>query len=326
MGLHKGHEMRLARLRELSWREWAIAGAGAVGIVFVVMILVWTGRDGWVICKLTGGVGDTMFYAAAGRPWFRLDEQRQDVPLDRISTYAKDAVIAVEDHRFYRHPGIDPIGLTRAAFYNLRAGSGIQGGSTLTQQLARTLFLSNIRTYGRKAKEAMLAVLLEIFLSKKDILELYLNRVYLSAGIYGVETMSQKLLRKHASELTLPGAALLAGIIRAPASYSPWDHLDAAQRRSWVVLQRMREEGKITAQQEQEARAARIRIYPHPGITSARHGYAKDFLRQQFRDIYGGDNPPDWQGATPFVPDGQAAAEAPGPDGVRPPGGRGVGA
>ena len=309
--------MRLARLRALSWREWAIAGAGAVAIVFVVMILVWTGRHGWAIYRLNRGVGDTMFYDAAGRPWFRLDEQRQDVPLERISTYVKDAVIAVEDHRFYRHPGIDPIALTRAAFYNLQSGSGRQGGSTLTQQLARTLFLSNIRTYGRKAKEAMLAVLLEIFLSKKEILELYLNRVYLSAGIYGVETMSQKLLRKHASELTLPEAALLAGIIRAPASYSPWDHLDAAQQRSWIVLQRMREEGRITAQQEQEARAGRIRIYPHPGITNARHGYAKEFLRQQFRDIYGGDNPPDWQVHTTFVPEVQDAAETAVRDGLR---------
>jgi len=143
---------------------------------------VWTGRHGWAIYGLNRGVGDTMFYDAAGRPWFRLDEQRQDVPLDRISTYVKDAVIAVEDHRFYRHPGIDPIALTRAAFYNLQSVSGRQGGSTLTQQLARTLFLSNIRTYGRKVKEATLAVLLEIFLSKKEILELYLNRMYFSAG------------------------------------------------------------------------------------------------------------------------------------------------
>src|SRR5207247_6674446 len=121
------HEMRLARLRALSWREWAIAGAGAVAIVFMVMILVWTGRHGWAIYRLNRGVGDTMFYDAAGRPWFRLDEQRQDVPLERISTYVKDAVIAVEDHRFYRHPGIDPIALTRAAFYNLKSVSGRQG-------------------------------------------------------------------------------------------------------------------------------------------------------------------------------------------------------
>src|ERR671919_103159 len=181
-----------------------------------------------------------------------------------------------EDHRFYLHPGIDPIALARAVFYNIRSDDRSQGGSTITQQLARTLFLSNVRTYGRKVKEAALSVMLEVLLSKREILELYLNRVYLSAGIYGVETMSQRLFRKPAADLTLAEGALIAGIIRAPASYSPWDHMDAARRRSWVVLQRMREEGKITAEQEQAARAARLRLHPHPRITNARHGYAKE--------------------------------------------------
>jgi 1A family penicillin-binding protein len=307
----------LSRLRGLSWREWLIAVAGAVALVALVMAGVWTGRHAWAIYKLNRGVGDTVFYDALGRPWFRLDEQRRDVPLDKISTHFKDAVIAVEDHRFYLHPGIDPIALARAVFYNIRSDDRSQGGSTITQQLARTLFLSNVRTYGRKVKEAALSVLLELFLSKKDILELYLNRVYLSAGIYGVETMSQRAFRKPAANLTLAEAALLAGIIRAPSAYSPWDHLGPARRRSAVVLQRMREEGKITEEQERAAREAPIRIQPHPRITNARHGYAKDYLRQQFRNIYGGDNPPDWKVQTTFVPEIQDAAEAAVRDGLR---------
>jgi 1A family penicillin-binding protein len=307
----------LSRLRSLSWREWLIALAGAVALVVLVMATVWTGRHAWAIYKLNRGVGDTVFYDAVGRPWFRLDEQRRDVPLEKISTYFKDAVIAVEDHRFYLHPGIDPIALTRAVFYNIRSDDRSQGGSTITQQLARTLFLSNVRTYGRKIKEAALSVLLEIFLSKKDILELYLNRVYLSAGIYGVETMSQRAFRKPAADLTLAEAALLAGIIRAPAAYSPWDHLDAARRRSAVVLQRMREEDKITEDQERAARAAPLRIQPHPRIANAKHGYAKEYLRQQFRNIYGGDNPPDWKVQTTFLPEIQDAAEAAVRDGLR---------
>jgi 1A family penicillin-binding protein len=290
---------------------------GAAVLVSVVVVTVWTGRHGWTIYKLNRGVGDTVFYDALGRPWFRLDEQRRDVPLERIATHFKDAVIAVEDHRFYLHPGIDPIALGRAVFYNIRSDDRSQGGSTITQQLARTLFLSNVRTYGRKVKEAALSVLLEIFLSKKDILELYLNRVYLSAGIYGVETMSQRAFRKPAANLTLAEAALLAGIIRAPAAYSPWDHLDAARRRSAVVLQRMREEGKITPEQERAAREAPIRIQPHPRVTNARHGYAKDYLRQQFRNIYGGDHPPDWKVQTTFVPEIQDAAEVAVREGLR---------
>ena len=307
----------LSRLRGLSWREWLIALAGAALVVALVVVTVWTGRHAWAIYKLNRGVGDTVFHDALGRPWFRLDEQRRDVPLERIATHFKDAVIAVEDHRFYLHPGIDPIALARAVFYNIRSDDRSQGGSTITQQLARTLFLSNVRTYGRKVKEAALSVLLEIFLSKKDILELYLNRVYLSGGIYGVETMSQRAFRKPAAQLTLAEAALLAGIIRAPAAYSPWDHLDAARRRSGVVLQRMREEGKITAAQERAARGAPIRIHPHPRVTNARHGYAKDYLRQQFRNIYGGDNPPDWTVETTFVPEIQDAAEAAVREGLR---------
>jgi 1A family penicillin-binding protein len=309
--------VRFSDLRSLTVRDWLLSVLGGVVIVAIVMSTAWTASHAWAIYKLNRGVGDTMFYDALGRPWFRLDEQRQDVKFEQISTSFKDAVIAVEDHRFYLHPGIDPIALTRAVFYNFRSDQGSQGGSTLTQQLARTLFLSNARTYGRKMKEAVLAVLLEIFLSKKDILELYFNRVYLSGGIYGVETMSQKMLGKHASALTLGEAALIAGIIRAPASYSPWTHLDAARRRSFVVLQRMREEGKITAQQESAARSERIRIRPQPMITSAKHGFAKEYLRQQFRNIYGGDNPPDWQVQTTFVPEIQDAAEAAVRDGLR---------
>jgi 1A family penicillin-binding protein len=298
------------RLGGLRWREWLIALAGALTIAAIVIAGVWTVRHAWTIYKLNRGVGDTVFHDAIGRPWFRLNEQRRDVPLEKISTYFKDAVIAVEDHRFYLHPGIDPIALTRAVFYNIRSDDRSQGGSTITQQLARTLFLSNVRTYGRKIKEAALAVLLEVFLSKRDILELYLNRVYLSAGIYGIETMSQRAFRKPAADLTLAEAALLAGIIRAPSAYSPWDHLDAAKHRSAVVLQRMRQEGKISAAQERAARGAPIRVQPHPRVANSRHGYAKEYLKQEFRNIYGGDNPPDWTVRTTFVPEIQDAAEA----------------
>src|SRR5258706_11817487 len=141
-------------------------------------------------------------------------------------------------------PGIDPIAIGRAAMVNPRSDAGTQGGSTITQQLARTLYLSNVRTFARKAQEAALAVMLEIFLSKKEILELYFDRVYLSGGVYGVESMSEKLFGKPASKLTLGEASMIAGIIRAPAAYSPWTHFDAARRPSFVVLQRMREEKK----------------------------------------------------------------------------------
>src|SRR5690349_3630974 len=103
--------MRLGSLKSLSIRDWLVAIAGGAAIVVLLMVSIWTVRHGWAIYRLNRGVGDTVFYDAAGRPWFRLDEQRRDVPFDQISTYFKDAVISVEDHRFYLHPGIDPIAL-----------------------------------------------------------------------------------------------------------------------------------------------------------------------------------------------------------------------
>ena len=290
-------------------RPWVKAVLGSVAAVLVLIAIAWIGRYGWAIHKLNRGVGDTVFLDARGREWFRLDEQRRDVPLASISTFLKDAVIAVEDHRYYHHPGIDPIGVGRALVTNLRSDR-TQGGSTITQQLARTLFLSNARTPARKAKEAALSVMLEVQLRKREILELYLNRVFLGGGIYGVETMSRKMLRKPASDLTLAEAALIAGVIRAPTTYSPWRHFDAARARSFVVLQRMREEGKITAEQERAARAEQIHIQPPPSVSSARHGYAKEYLRQQFRNVFGGDHPPDWKVSTTFVAELQDAAEA----------------
>jgi 1A family penicillin-binding protein len=319
--------MRLSALRSLFRRAasgaappfrpaWVKTVLLSLAAVVVLMVTVWTARYGWAIYRLNRGVGDTVFLDNSGREWFRLDEQRRDVPLSRISTHLKDAVIAVEDHRYFLHPGIDPIGLGRAVFTNLRTDR-TQGGSTITQQLARTLFLSNSKTPARKAKEAALAVMLEVFLSKQEILELYLNRIFLGGGIYGVETMSQKMLRKPASQLTVAEAALIAGIIRAPSTYSPWHHPDAARQRSFVVLQRMREEKKITAEQERSARAEQIRIQPPPAVSGARHGYAKEYLRQQFRNVYGGDNPPDWKVRTTFSPAMQDAAEGAVRDGLR---------
>jgi len=299
-----------------AWRWLFLASAGTM-VIGVVVAGFWTVRHAWAIYKLNRGVGDTVFYDANGQPWFRLDEQRRDVPIDQIATSFKDAVIAVEDHRFYLHPGIDPVGLARALVHNVQADERAQGGSTITQQLARTLFLSNKRTYGRKLKEAALSLMLELFLSKKEILQLYMNRIYLGGGIYGVETMSRKTFGKAASDLTLAEAALLAGVIRAPASYSPWNHLDQARQRSVVVLQRMREEGKITRAQEQAARREPLRVRPASSASTARHGYAKEFLRQQFRDRFGGDNPPDWKVRTTFVPDVQDAAEAAVRNGLR---------
>jgi 1A family penicillin-binding protein len=285
-----------------------IAAAYIALVIASAVVVVWTMKHTLAIHKLRRGVGDTMFLAADGRPWFRMDERRRDVPIADIAPDLRQAVLAIEDHRFHRHFGLDPIGISRAAVRNAMRNS-IEGGSTITQQLARTMFLSNRRTWARKIQEAGLALLLELQLSKEQILELYLNRIYLSGGMYGVEATAQAIFGKPAKSLTLAEAALIAGLIKAPSALSPWSAYDEARERSFVVLSRMRELGYITAAEEEQARRARLRIRPYPRSAEARHGYAKDYLRQLFRDRFGGDHPPDWKVHTTFVPELQDAAE-----------------
>ncbi|HEX6973152.1 MAG TPA: PBP1A family penicillin-binding protein [Vicinamibacterales bacterium] len=285
-------------------------------VVLTAITLTWTLRQAWAVYKLRRGVGDTWFLAADGRRWFRMDEHRLDVPLAAIPADLQHAFVAIEDHRFFKHPGIDPIALGRAIVRNVRSPGTVEGGSTLTQQLARTLFLSNQKSYGRKAREAVLALMIDSELSKQQVLELYLNRIYLSAGVYGVETMSRHLFGRPAKTLNLAECALIAGLARAPSALSPWINLDGAIARSHVVLARMREEGFITEAQEQAARRTRIRIRPFPAAENAKGGYAKEYLRQQFRDRFGGDHPPDWEVRTSFVPELQDAAERAVADGL----------
>jgi penicillin-binding protein 1A len=286
----------MRRLHPRAWGplDWTVAVIFVALITATVVGVVWVGRHAVAVRRLTSGVGDTTFYSADGRPWFRMDEQRQDVPLAQIAPTLRHAVVAVEDHRFYRHPGLDPLGIARAVLENLRSDS-LQGASTITQQLARTLFLSNQRTWGRKFREAALAIMIESQLTKDQILELYLNRVYLSSGVYGVEPLSRRLFGKSAHGLSLPEAALVAGLIRAPSALSPWSNYEGALERSRVVLLRMREEGFITEADAQRALRVRPRIRRYELRIDARGGYAKEYLRQQFRNQFGGHHPPDWK-------------------------------
>ncbi len=184
------------------------------------------------------------------------------VQLDEISPLLVDAVIATEDSRFRHHFGIDPIGLARAAVDNVRAGEVVAGGSTITQQLAKNLYLTPERSFARKLQELTFAIWLETQLDKDQILTLYLNRVYLGAGAYGVEAASRRYFGKAAKELTLPEAAMLAGLLKAPSSLAPTNDLDRARLRAAVVLGRMQDEGMITAEQATAARLKPARLAP----------------------------------------------------------------
>ena len=168
------------------------------------------------------------------------------VALDNLPAHLVHAVLATEDRRFYDHFGVDMIGLARAAWANWRAGRVVQGGSTLTQQLAKNLFLTAERTIARKIREVLLALYLESRFSKDQILTLYLNRVYLGAGTYGVAAAAEKYFGKPAARLTLPESAMLAGLLKAPSRYAPTNDLQAARARANQVLINMAAAGYLT--------------------------------------------------------------------------------
>lgn len=182
------------------------------------------------------------------------------MPIDMIPRHVLDAVVATEDRRFFSHWGIDPAGLARASFANLRAGRFVQGGSTLTQQLAKNLFLTSERTLSRKLDELALAIWLEVRLSKREILELYLNRVYFGAGAYGIEAAAQRYFDKSVRALSVAEAALIAGLLKAPSKFAPTSSARAAISRAHSVLAKMEAAGVIDHTTHRRARLERIRF------------------------------------------------------------------
>ena len=184
-------------------------------------------------------------------------ENRVDVPLGEVAPVVRDAVLAAEDKDFYAHGGLSPVGMGRAIWSNVR-GKSLQGGSTITQQLVKNTYLSPERSLTRKAKEAILSIKLERQWSKDEILERYLNTVYFGRGAYGIEKAAEIWFGVHASELTLPQASLLAGLIRSPESADPDRDPEAAQRRRQIVLDALVRLRKITPEEAEVAAAAPI--------------------------------------------------------------------
>jgi penicillin-binding protein 1A len=187
-------------------------------------------------------------------------EDRKLIKISDIPRYAVQAFVAAEDARFFHHRGFDLQSITRAFYKNLEAGKIVQGGSTITQQVAKSLYLSPERSYARKIKEAILAYKIDRYLTKEEILNLYLNYIYLGHGTYGIEAASEGYFGKSARFLTLAEASMLAALPKAPNTYSPFLHLAKTRERQSYVLSRMVEDGYITAQQQEEALRAPIQL------------------------------------------------------------------
>lgn len=193
------------------------------------------------------------------------------VAYDQIPQVMKDAMLATEDRRYYGHVGIDPVGLARSVWVRVEEGKWKQGGSTITQQLARTVFLNNSRTFGRKIREAVLALALEWNFSKDQILELYLNKVYFGGGAYGIDSASRKFFGHPGTEITLPEAAIIAGLVKAPSHYAPTADAEAAVGRGTVVLGLMAETGKISQSEAASTDLAKIKFAQESGQNSVRY-------------------------------------------------------
>ena len=200
---------------------------------------------------------------------------------DQIPTVMKDAMIAVEDKRFRSHPGVDPIGIARAAYVRFQRGRWVQGGSTITQQLARNIVLTNTKTFGRKAREWVLALALERRFSKEQVLELYLNRVYFGGGAYGIDAASRRFFGHSANRLELAEAAIIAGLVKAPSNYSPTADAEAARGRAGIVMKVMVDNGYISPAQAAAAAPADVQMVGTPKQNQNSVRYFTDWVLPQ---------------------------------------------
>jgi penicillin-binding protein 1A len=245
-------------------------------LVVSLALLIWTvvGAGVWVMVAVANGLPDdnalrgigsmakaTTVFDAAGAPAFTIfKEQRIEVPLTSVSPHLVAAILAVEDQRFFDHGGVDVIRVAGAAWKNLSDGWGSQGGSTITQQLARQSLLTREKTVTRKLTEIVVAGRLEQEFSKNQILELYLNKVYFGDGLYGVEAASLGYFGKHAADLNVAESALLAGLVKAPSTYAPTVSVERAKARRNAALDIMRAAGVIDEPTLRSARAADVEL------------------------------------------------------------------
>jgi len=274
-----------------------------VALLVALALVIWSavGASAWWIKDVVTGLPSphdvreiatmaqaTTLYDVHGRAAFTIyKEQRIPVSVDRVSPHLVHAILAVEDQRFFDHGGLDVVRIAGALLTNLRSGRSAQGGSTLTQQLARQSFLTAEKTYTRKMKEIIVAVRIEREFEKREILQLYLNKVYFGDGLYGAEAASLGYFGKPAAELTLAQAALLAGLVKSPSSYAPTVDLARATSRRNVVLQAMRDSRAIDSKAYEAAVHASVELSDGLRSQEPFGQYFKEEVRKQLVERFG---------------------------------------
>ncbi len=292
----------------------------AVSAILCAVLIGWFGYQ--ILAGLPGkdelrqiaeAAEGTTVFDAHDRPIFSIPTQhRVEIELARMSPHLKNAVIAVEDTRFYDHDGIDGIRIVGAVIADIRKGRAAEGASTITQQLARVSFLTRDKTIRRKIREAILAQQIERMYSKEDILEIYLNKVYFGDGLYGAEAAARGYFGKPAADLTVAEAAMLAGIIRAPSAANPRTNAERATQRRNLVLKLMRENGFIEKSELDTALAETVALHDELRSDDPTGLHFKEILRRQLIEKFGKDAI--YQGRmrvyTTIDPEMQKAAEA----------------
>ncbi len=271
------------RRRSLLQLHWVLTGP--LGLILLIAVVSWyTSLDLIDLKRPPAGERPPQIVLldnkGAGLAHFG-DRYGAYLTVDQMSPWIPKAVLAIEDRRFYRHPGFDPLGILRALIRNLSAGRVVQGGSTISQQLAKLAFLTPERSFTRKIKEALYTLWLEARFDKREILEVYLNRVYLGSGAYGVDGAAKRYFDKPATELSLAEAAMLAGLIKAPSRYAPTRDLELARQRAAVVLDSMVDAGFASAAEVAVARTNPAVLATPP--TRANSGYFADWVASETR-------------------------------------------
>jgi penicillin-binding protein 1A len=292
------HRLRALRRKRLS-RKHRLGGAAGILAVLAAILFTTVGIGGTVAyrtgCSLAAlqeiHIGENSFiYAADGSSLGSIpaERNREPVPASKISPWMGKATVAIEDKRYWQHGGIDPIGMTRALWADVRAGKAVQGGSTITQQLVRNLYISRERTVQRKLKEVCLAMKLADKWSKEKILNEYMNRVYYGSQAYGIEAAAQTYFSKHAKRLTLAQSALLAGLPQAPSQYDPFQNPSAALARRNEVLRAMLATGAITADEYYGAIGnSDLELKPGVIYKKIKQPYFFSYVRDELRRVYG---------------------------------------
>ncbi|WP_010278442.1 transglycosylase domain-containing protein [Paenibacillus senegalensis] len=269
--------------RRKTWVRWLLwAGGSALGLILLSSAVIAIAISRLDISLLEQpNPTPTYIYDAGGEPVSRFSPSSIDpVSISELPPYIAQAIIAVEDRRFRDHRGVDLIAITRALWRDLKAGQIVEGGSTITQQLAKNLFLSSDQTLTRKLKEAGYAIKIDMHYSKDEIMELYLNHIYFGEGVWGIQNAARLYFDKEARELTLEEAALLAGLPKAPTHYSPWRDEEKAVTRRNVVLSLMKNQGYIDeAEYEAAVATPSGAVPPHSTkLTGDYHAYTNHVI------------------------------------------------